>query len=440
MQAVRATLQTLLLALLIAAATGNALAQSRPANPAWQVPGKWRPWRMDGQSPDLAKCATRAEWSAMEANLRKIRSVWEKIPAIAEPIGYEIDAFGSFPVQDPCLRTDYPKERGRGQRPYVHRNDKTGPLTGYANFYPFRYDSIEPKLGVERETLALHFHVNRIFESNLALLDHEFVEPVRAPDLFGAPNYQIDGATCVFTGGCEKRAGTLIISNSEASWWKPVPLLDIYDLLLVQAQVKVETFEMDVENRRRDLDELMSPRKRSMLEGMCRRDSVAGWQKKPPDDYFASCMDSSKKNEERKAREIADAGPQKDPRWASWLRGRDRIDTLRTALLAQDPKAFAYLCGSPRFDFSNVNNHLSEYADQFRSAPAQGCRQVVRANEAFFNPRLPRSSIQLITVTGFQDCFDLGPIESFTAPGKCQAIFRLLQNIDWASVRGLIDR
>jgi hypothetical protein len=69
---------------------------------------------------------------------------------------------------------------------------------------------------------------------------------------------------------------------------------------------------------------------------------------------------------------------------------------------------------------------------RFRRAPAAGCDPLVRANWALFNPKLPRSAPQLLTISHFARC--LGADRTFVHVGGCVANKRLLESIDKAAL------
>jgi len=386
---------------------------------------------MEDQSPELAKCATRKEWAAMEANLKKIRGLWEQIPAIAAPVGYEISAVGHYQA-DFCLHMVPVGKHNKAERPYEHHYDKTRPLVGDVSFYPFNHASIHPRLQVDHESHGIWFTVNRIPTDNLPLLDHEFLEPIRVTDRFGAPAYDVGTAACKFNGECISD-DLLIIRNNEAPLWKPVPLIELYDKLLDKAQFDIEGFEREAEKVRREFDEWLSPKRRKEREDMYRRDAAASWQKqRTPEEYVARSMENDRNYEGRKRKELSEAGPRPGTAWGERQGDVGRITELRARLPADNPKAYAYLCETP-----GHFNGYGVYAGQFTAVPRPGCRAVVRANSDYFNPKLPRTAIQLITVRAYNYCLDKVP---FIAPGQCKADFKLLENMDWSALRTLMDK
>jgi hypothetical protein len=412
----------------------TALAQDEPA---WRVPGKWRPWSMGNQSADLAKCASRAEWSTFEGKLKKLRGVWEQMAEIAAPVGYEIMANGGYPVET-CLEVVYAKAHKPGERPYVHEYDKKLPLRGDVSFYPFNHVALSPKLEVNHETLPVYFNVNRIPSSNLPLLRHEFIEPLRMGERFGLPAYAFLNARCTFEGegACGRRDNFLVLRNNPAPLWVPAPLLDVYDELLEEAQFQIPGFEREAEKIRKSLDEFVTPKSRADREASCR--SLAAMQKKKsPEDYLAQCLEGSRRFEAQKRQDVAEAGPFPGTRWGAWVAGQARLMELRQSLLVGNPKAVAYLCAMPAYESGSNNHHLDEYATQFKTEGGPRCRAVVKVNKAYYDGKQARTAMQLITVTDYEPCLHAA---SFAAPGQCKADLKLLNNIRWGSVLELMDK
>ena len=69
---------------------------------------------------------------------------------------------------------------------------------------------------------------------------------------------------------------------------------------------------------------------------------------------------------------------------------------------------------------------------RFQRAPSPGCTPLVRPNWKLFNPALPRSAPQVLTITGFFPC--LRPEAQKAHVGGCRANVRLLESIDKAAL------
>jgi hypothetical protein len=325
-----------------------------------------------------------------------------------------------------------------GERPYLKRIDKSVALSGEVSFYPFNHAAIRPRLTVDDETHGIWFAINRVPLSSLPLLRDVFIEPYRVAERFGLPAYEISSDQCSFGGRC----GTddlLIIKNNENALWEPVALLEVYEQLLDEVSLKIETFEIERDKRQRDFDELVSAKQRKSREDNCRRDSTEKWQHKAPRAYLAECVGNYENEVARTRNDIAEANPRSNISWGNWKQAADFIAERRKRIMSGDARSTAYLCARPELVDGNDDSKVAEYAAQFTAIAGKTCRQIVRASPHYFNPRLPRTAMQLITVGHYRPCLNGGGVMP-GAPGQCNADLKLLKHIDWNSIRSLMDR
>jgi hypothetical protein len=69
---------------------------------------------------------------------------------------------------------------------------------------------------------------------------------------------------------------------------------------------------------------------------------------------------------------------------------------------------------------------------RFRRTPGSGCEPLVRPNWKLYNPALPRSAPQLLTIAHFTGC--MGADKKSPNPGGCTANKRLMESIDKAAL------
>jgi hypothetical protein len=67
------------------------------------------------------------------------------------------------------------------------------------------------------------------------------------------------------------------------------------------------------------------------------------------------------------------------------------------------------------------------------------CRAVVQPNRDYFDPRLPRTALQVITVVGLKRCTDPPDPRTLTPLG-CDTNLALIRSLDWTKVKALMDR
>lgn len=347
---------------------------------ATAVPGKWRPFAMESQSPDWLKCATRKDWAAMEGNLKAVRGIWESLPALANPVGYEVAANGHY-LADYCLHIVYDKVHEKGSRPYQRKYQPGQPVVALLSYYPFSYFYHRKKIEASHESHGAWFKVNAIPGGNLPHLRDYFIEPVRVADRFGVPTFAVDCYAA--RENCGKADDLLILRHNDVPLWVQVKLMDILDELLDGVQFVAEGYERAAEYKikRGEKPETMQP----------------------------------------------------GSKWADAQEAVERIGQLKARLQSSDAQALAWICERP-FEMQP----RGAYAAQFRSSAGPGCQPVVQRNPDYFNSRMPKSAMQLVTVTAYRECLDRRPAPQ--DPGTCTAHLRLLQDMDWNALRALMGK
>ena len=404
---------------------GTQLFAEEPA----EKPGKWRPWQTHAPHQDVYKCATKQELAVVEGHLKKLRGLWEKVPAIANPVGYEVRA-EMHEFIDYCLYLA-PNAKGGG---YSHRYDNTRPIQSEISFFPFNYIKIKGKIVANDETAALYFRGNNIPEGpSLPFLDRVFLEPVQLNDRFGVPAYGF----CNAPGNCSKDDDLLMVRNNERPLWKPASLLNIYDQFLKKARDDVSAFENEAEKSKRTYAEYITPKAQSLRAAKHRQFAPAMSRnlKKTESEVIVWQEDLARKTEEHYRRNAEEAIPSPGSVWASRLADVERITSLRQQFLNTKPGAAAYLCGRP----SGSGQQMGRYTDAalYRSEGGLECRAVVEVNPAYFNAKLPKTAIQLLTVKSYNRCLTSPPPKG---PGGCAEDLKLLQGLDWNTVRTIMDR
>jgi hypothetical protein len=71
-----------------------------------------------------------------------------------------------------------------------------------------------------------------------------------------------------------------------------------------------------------------------------------------------------------------------------------------------------------------------------------GCTRVMYENPALFDPKVPRTAMQVISTTDLRECdhdLDVGPAVREGA-GGCMAIVTIFRQIDWKQLAGLLAK
>jgi hypothetical protein len=216
------------------------------------------------------------------------------------------------------------------------------------------------------------------------------------------------------------------VKNNPKPLWVPFSLGDALQPILSSRR---EAFEQRRDNYAKEVAEFadwQTPAKRA-----ARRTE---WQKSaasmPKGAEFVATMEKSDKEiEAAKKTQLAVGGPEeKGVREAE--REFKEVEGIVSALSPEQRAAPAcYTQGATRL------------ADQFRlkdGAPA-ACRPLVKPNWDYFDPKLPRSVPQVLTIDSFTRCLTPAS-KALTKPGGCVTNRALIDSMDWNAVRAWLDR
>jgi len=130
--------------------------------------------------------------------------------------------------------------------------------------------------------------------------------------------------------------------------------------------------------------------------------------------------------------------------WIEDLRSGTTSAALRTSTLKSVEERLASLSATERKAPVCVIPPKEPVRWQMTLAPmgTPGCRRIVEANIEMFNPKLPRSAIQLITVEGIQECRELVAAgdKKATGPGDCTVNLELVRQMDWQRAAALLEK
>jgi hypothetical protein len=368
------------------------------------APGVWKPWAFY-DSADYRRVfgAAPADVKALEAQLLRLSAIIKKIPGITNPIGFSVETAATLGLTDtrfsaregePAL-TARPLVASMGFGPH--------PVTEYGS-------GATAKRSDTGEVEHLYFFVNDMahalgsrtvpeFEKNL---DTDVVRlQSQLPDVFGFSRY----------------GDALVIKKSAAPIWVAVTFSETLDLVARGIDGRL-TDERDVVARlQKGHDDMKDPKKRE--ERLAQYRKIAPLQKDPA--YMEKMTKAEDEMEKRADKELL---PQIANAKAVVTKSEQELAGVRTmaaGLSAADKAAPAcYAIGD------NVA------VSRFRRAPSPGCEPLVRGNWKIFNPTLPRSAPQLLTIDGFAPC--LVPDRKNLHVGGCVAMMRVLESIDKAAL------
>jgi hypothetical protein len=237
-----------------------------------------------------------------------------------------------------------------------------------------------------------------------------FVEPEAGPAVAGLP----------------RLGDVFVIRNNAKPLWLPFGLADALQPI---ASERRTLYESRRDNYARELAEFTAWR--TPASRAARR---VEWQKSAAQmpksaDFLATMEKADPQIEAANEVRLKPGGPEETGVRAA-ERELQEVDGILAALSTEGRRAPA--CYDQR---------AARLSDRFRlldGAPAS-CRPLVRPNAGYFDTTLPRSTPQVVMLTSFTRCLRRDA-PAATTRGGCAINRALVDSIDWAAVRGWLDR
>ena len=370
------------------------------------APGTWKPWRFIAYGDNRRLLGARpADVKELEAQLLRLNAILKKTDGFTNPIGFSVETVGlARPGGRPAIG------RAPGSRPHLR------PLPASLNFGAYAVHEYGTGATAKRddtgETAQLLFFVNQLAQPLFSTADHRVAEfekldadvarlAAPQPDVLGFPRY----------------GDTLVLKKSAEPIWAAVTFADALDLV-------ARSIDSAAGGRAR--------RGRTRPGGLRRYDGSEEDRAahRAVQDHRAAAEGSGLHGQDDKggSRE-GKAGRhcccRKSPAAKAVVTKSEQelagARTMAAGLSAADKTAPACYASGDKVSVS-----------RFRRGPAAGCDALVRPNWKLFNPALPRSAPQLLTIGHFYWC--LGADKKFVHVGGCTANKRLLESVDRAAL------
>jgi len=399
-----------LIASLFAALTSAPLVAQREYRFLSDSPGGWKPWAFYDSSDYRRVFGARpADVKELEAQLLRLTAIIKKTPGIGNPVGFSVETAGNFGLSN----TRFSAAQGEPAltaRPLVaSMGFGAQPVMEY-------YGGGAPAQRVDTgEVEHLHFYVNDLelpinyqgavpeFEK----LDIQVVRlPAARPDVFGFPRF----------------GDSLVLKKSAAPIYVAVTFAEALDLVARGIDARLTEQRDAVARVQKGYDDATDPKKRE--ERLAEYRKIAPLTKDPA--YMEKMTKVVDEMAKRADKEIL---PQLAIVKDIAAKTEQELAAAKAAaagLSAADKAAPACYAAGDKVSLS-----------RFRRGTSPGCEPLVRANWKIFNPALPRSAVQLLTITGFDTC--LNPERKNRHVGGCTANMRLLESIDKAALMALLQ-
>ena len=370
-------------------------------------PGTWKPWvfRADGDSRRVLGAGP-ANLKEVEAQLLRLNAIIRKTAAITNPIGFSVETAGGLAPEADWFESS-------AGAPALRVRPLPASL-GFGAFPVMEFGSgATAKRSDTGETPHVYFYVNQLWQTLTTGRDSrvpefeklDFVDVARlAPprsDLFGLPRYD----------------DSLVIKKSAAPIWVAVSFSETMDLMARAIDLRL-TAERDMMARaQQGYDDAKDPKKREAR--------MAQYRKLAPQVKDPAYLEKMTKAE-------AEIERQADKTWLPQIANAKAVVTKIEQELAGVRATAAGLSPADKAAPGCYASSDKVSISRFRRAPSPGCTPLVRPNWKLFNPALPRSAPQVLTISGFARCQT--PESQSGHVGGCRANVRLLESIDKAAL------
>ncbi len=398
----RRTLLALLL--LIPSAPPALVAQVRNIPDA---PGRWKPWTFTAYPTIRTRLGARpADVKSLEAHLLRLSAIIKNVDGITNPVGFSVEVSGVLSMASD--RAPFP-----GEPAFT-----AGPLSAILNFGAFPILEYGSGARTRREdggeTALLLFFVNQVSHPLFAAydsdvpefekLDTDVVRLARPePDLFGLPRYGKD---------------VIVIKKTDAPITTAVTMAETLELVARSIDERLAEQRDLVARLQAGYDDRTDPAKRA--KRMEEHKQIAATIKDP------TYLETMTKVDAELARTAAELLP-------AITQAKAGATAIEQELADTKAKAAGLSAADKAAPACYISGDRGPALARFRRAPESGCDPLVRPNWALFNPALPRSAPQLLTISHFERCLPANR-SATPNPGGCTANMRLLESIDKAAL------
>jgi hypothetical protein len=387
---------------LLVLASSIAVAETRYLSTA---PGTWKPWRFIAYAdPQRDLGATPGDMKELEAQLLRLNAILKKTEGLTNPVGYSVETVGTLEFE--------PKLPGAGASELAL---KVRPFPASLNFGAYAIMEFGSGATARRddsgETAQVLFFVNMLSQ------------PLKSGAGTRVPEFEtLDGDVVRLAApqpdvlGFQRYGDTLVLKKSAEPIWAAVPLAEALKLVAQSIEQRLVEERAAVARLQASYDERKDPKKRAAR--LAQYQKIAPLQKDPA--YVEKMMAVDATIEKQ-----ADATllPQIASARAVVTKSEQELADARSmdAGLSAEEKAAPACYAARKVSLA-----------RFGRAPAPACEALVRPNWKLFNPALPRTAPQVLTIWNFTQCLDEN--NKSVHVGGCVANRRLIESMDKAAL------
>jgi hypothetical protein len=365
---------------------------------AVEDPGKIRPWHfVDGLLPP-------AESKAFEANLLAIHGLILKLPLFAPLRGMDYSASANVFEASP----------GR-------------PVVGFYSFAGFGHFEERWR---EKSTGRVYIRIAMGDEAHSVTIKVNSVPKIGKelwrdadPDLFAEP------AVLGELGGFPVYGGTIVLTRPGVQPFVPATMARVMKAHVATLAKDVQASERSLAEKKANLEKSLGPetlaKRKAEIDALRAANTPTSRQQA---DYLEA---HNRRLEERDRESLANA--ERDPAYVGEKHAFEEAKSRLAALDAASGAAPACVANPDAF-----------WTWKLKVVPASdgGCARVMHENPAVFDPKLPRTAMQVISTSDLRECdhdLDVGPAVREGA-GQCMAIVTIFRQIDWKQLAGLLAK
>ena len=387
---------------LLAWAGSVAFAQTRYIANA---PGTWKPWQFVAYADDQRDLGARpADVKAVEAQLLQLNAILKRTDGISNPVGFSVETAGH--LESPTRRPG----AGDGELALTVR-----PFPASMTFGAFAVVEYGSGANVKREdtgeTALLLFFVNDLEQPLFSATNNSVPEfdkldgdvvrlAAPQPDVMGFPRY----------------GDTLVLKKSAEPIWAAVTYGETLALVARSIDTRLVEERDVVARLQMSYDDAKDPKQQAERLAMYKK--IAPMQKDPAYVEKMLAVDATREK-------------QVDGMLLPQIASAKAVVTKSEEELASARAMAAALSAADKVAPACYSIDKASLA-RFRRAPAPSCDPLVRPNWKLFNPALPRSAPQVLTISHFERC--LGKDIKFIHVGGCVANKRLIESMDKAAL------
>lgn len=323
----------------------------------------------------------------------------------------------------------------------------TAPLVFETGIYPFYHEDVFDKgkweLSLAGETASVYYYFNQLPG---ALGRDVIAEEDRGPNLNPVRFYlrpELTGRLGAFPIYANRE---LVIARPGREIWAPAPLGQVLKAALPKLVQQRKTAEDRLASYKKKAEEIQSPAWEKDFRDRFEK-SYGALKTTKPSSYQTRFASMERELAYTREKAAAEANPQRNAagNWYwnpidSFAEAEKLLPSLTPAQAAQPACFLEYKTPAEK----DGRYQLAGSIQPLGTNPA--CREIVQTNWQYFDPKLPRTAVQILTIRDFGRCATIqgnqivsAPITRWDAPPQgCAPHAQMWRELDWSKLAALL--